>query len=188
MPTQPHDLAPSNLAAIVYRPSDDVDALLEAFASDIAGGGERIGGLVQRNVDVGMGVPRAMQLIDLMTARTISISQLRGRNSTGCRLDPAGLADASSAVTRAVDDGVVLIIVNKFSKQEAAGQGLRGEIAFAVAAGVPVLTAVPEKCLDAWMAFAGEQSTTLPCARAAVDAWWAEISAGEARLRAGAPA
>lgn len=70
-----------------------------------------------------------------------------------------------------------LVIVNKFSKQEAAGQGLRGEIALAVGAGVPVLTAVPEKCLDAWSAFAGGESTTLACDDGAIAAWWAEVSA-----------
>jgi hypothetical protein len=186
MTAQPFDLDAYRLAAVIYRPEDDIDALLEAFANDVARGGERIGGLVQRNVAVAAGGPPAMQLIDLMTARTINISQPRGRNSTGCRLDAAGLADAASAVTRAVDDGVALVIVNKFSKQEASGQGLRGEIALAVAAGMPVLTAVPEKCLDAWAAFAGEQSTTLPCARAAIEAWWAEVSR-EVRRRADAP-
>lgn len=184
MAPQPVDLEPHKLAAVVYRPEDDVDALLAAFAGAAARGGERIGGLVQRNVEVATGGPPAMQLIDLMTQQAIAISQPRGRNASGCRLDPAGLAEAAGAVTRALDEGVALVIVNKFSKQEASGHGLRGEIALAVSAGVPVLTAVPEKCLDAWMAFAGEQSTTLPFERAAVEAWWAEVLAREARRRA----
>jgi hypothetical protein len=179
MAGQPVDLDSYRLAAVLYRPGDDADTLLADFARDMARRGERIGGLVQRNVEVVSGGPPAMELVDLMTARAIPISQPRGRNSSGCRLDPAGLAEAAGAVTRAVDDGVALVIVNKFSNQEAAGHGLRGEIAHAVSAGVPLLTSVPRKCLEAWIAFAGGQTTTLPCERGAVDAWWAEISPRE---------
>ncbi len=174
---QPGETAACKLAAVIYGPEDDVDSLLADCADAAARSGERIGGLVQRNVEVGANLSPAMQLIDLMTGRIIGISQPRGRNATGCRLDPAGLAEAASAVTRAIEEGVGLVIVNKFSKQEAAGQGLRGEIALAVGAGVPVLTAVPEKCLDAWSAFAGGESTTLACDDGAIAAWWAEVSA-----------
>jgi molybdate transport system ATP-binding protein len=177
------DMDPNRLAAIVYRPEDDVDTLLAGFASDLLSAGERIGGIVQRNLKDEGGWQVGMQMIDLLTNREISICQPLGRGARACKLDPAGLAEASLAVTRAIEDEVALIIVNKFSKEEVAGRGLRSELADAVIAGLPVLTAVPEKCIDAWTAFTGDRGTTLFCARRVINAWWREVSSREALVR-----
>jgi molybdate transport system ATP-binding protein len=171
-----HDINPNHLAAILYRPEDDVDALLADFASARSRDGERIGGIVQRNVKDDAGRANGMLVIDLLTGREISICQTLGRGATACKLDPAGLAEASFAISHAIADDVALIIVNKFSKQEAAGHGLRSELAEAIIAGGPVLTAVPEKCLDAWKDFTGDRGTTLLCAPHVVEEWWREVS------------
>ena len=100
-----------------------------------------------------------------------------------CKLDPAGLAEASIVVSRAATEDVSLIIVNKFSKQEAGGHGLRSELAEAIIAGGPVLTAVPEKCFDAWKEFTGDRGTTLFCSRHVVEEWWREVSVRRAGAR-----
>ena len=121
------DINPNHLAAILYRPEDDVDTLLADFASRLLRDGERLGGIVQRNLKDEAGRSNGMHVIDLATGRQISICQPLGSGATACKLDPAGLAEASLAVARAVADDVALIIVNKFSKQEAAGHGLRSE-------------------------------------------------------------
>jgi nucleoside-triphosphatase THEP1 len=179
-----HDLNPNHLAAILYRPEDDVDALLADFASALLREGERIGGVVQRNLKDDAGRPNGMLVIDLMTGREISICQPLGRGATACKLDPAGLAQASLAVSRAIAEDAALVIINKFSKQEAAGHGLRSELAEAIIAGGPVLTAVPEKCLDAWKEFTGDRGTILLCAAHTIEEWWREISSRRARVRA----
>ncbi len=171
-----HDINPNHLAAILYRPEDDVDALLAEFASARLRDGERIGGIVQRNLKDDAGRPNGMLVIDLLTGGEISICQTLGRGAAACKLDPAGLAEASLAVSRAIAGDVALIIVNKFSKQEAAGHGLRSELAEAIIAGGPVLTAVPEKCLDAWKDFTGDRGTALLCAPHVVEEWWREVS------------
>ena len=66
-----------------------------------------------------------------------------------------------------------LVVFNRFGKSEAAGGGLRGEIAEATLSGTPVLIAVRDEMLDAWEAFVGG-----PWARLAPDAEallaWAE--------------
>jgi nucleoside-triphosphatase THEP1 len=139
-------LHPLKLAAIIYRPVDDVDGLLATFASDLICEGSRVGGVVQRNTKGARGSRELMELIDLMTGESIRICQELGSGAGACKLDPAGLAEAATAVSRAVAANVDLVIVNKFSKQEAAGGGLRAEIAEAVMAGRPLLTAVPDKC------------------------------------------
>jgi molybdate transport system ATP-binding protein len=172
------------LAAIIYRSGeDDVDSMLAAFAVDLIREGHRIGGVVQHNAEGPCGPRDLMQLIDLMTGRAIPICLQLGSGARSCRLDPAGVAEAAVAVSRAIAEDVELVIVNKFSTQEAAGGGLRAEIADAVVAGLPILTAVPEKCYDAWLTFTGGFGTTLACDRRVIEDWWRDISWREGRAR-----
>jgi molybdate transport system ATP-binding protein len=124
-----------------------------------------------------------MQLIDLMSGRAIPICQSLGRGAVSCRLDAAGVAEAAVAVSRAVAEEVELVVVNKFARQEASGGGLRAEIADAAAAGLPVLTAVPEKYYQAWIAFTGGYGTTLACERRVIEEWWRDMSWREGRDR-----
>lgn len=172
------------LAAIIYRSGkDDVDCLLATFAADLIREGHRIGGVVQHNVAGATGAHDKMRLIDLMTGRPISICQPLGRHSQSCRLDPGGIAEAAVSVSRAIADDVELVVVNKFAKQESTGGGLRAEIIDAVTAGLPIITAVPDTCYDAWMEFTGGFGTTLLCERGVIDAWWREMSWRDSRAR-----
>lgn len=173
------EIEPHKLAAVRYQPEQDVDTLLADFALARRMAGEPIGGVVQRNLRAADGGRSGMLMIDLLTDRTISICQSLGTGALACRLDSAALAEASRAILQAIDGHATLIVVNKFSKQEAAGRGLRSELAAAVVAGVPVLTAVPEKCLEAWAEFTGGAGVILPFARRAIDRWWAEVSQSE---------
>lgn len=172
------------LAAVVYRSGeDDIDAIFATFAADLVREGHRIGGIVQHNGKGTCGPQELMRLVDLMTGRTIPLCQALGSGATSCKLDPAGLAEAAVSVSRAIADNVELVIVNKFSRQEAAGGGLRAEIADAVVAGLPILTAVSDKCYDAWIAFTGGFGTTLACERRVIEDWWREMSRREGRAR-----
>ncbi|OPF91710.1 hypothetical protein I8G32_01024 [Rhodopseudomonas palustris] len=164
------------IAAIIYRADDDVDALLAEFAFARLAAGDRLGGIVQRNMKDAAGRKIDMQLIDLMTGEAIGISQTLGSGAGSCKLDAGGLAESAQAVTRAVASGTALVVINKFSKQEATGKGLRNEFAEAIVAGRPLLTAVPEKCADAWHEFIGDEGAVLPCSRAAIESWWAGIA------------
>jgi molybdate transport system ATP-binding protein len=49
--------------------------------------------------------------------------------------------------------------------------GFRTEFAEAILAGIPVLTAIPEKRFEAWVEFTGDRGTTLPCARYVIEGW-----------------
>jgi molybdate transport system ATP-binding protein len=184
MKALPYDEHLLKLAAIIYRSGeDDIDALLATFAADLIREGHRVGGVVQYNAKGACGQRNVMQMIDLMTGRAIPICQSLGSGAVSCKLDPAGLAEAAVSVSRAIAEDVELVIVNMVSKQEAAGGGLRAEIADAVVAGLPILTAVPEKCYDAWIEFTGGFGTTLVCERPIIDDWWREISRREGRAR-----
>lgn len=160
------------IAAIVYRSDEDVDALLAGFAFARIEAGDRLGGVVQRNVKDAAGKKIDMQLVDLITGEAIGISQTLGGGAASCKLDAAGLAEAAQAVTRAIAADADLVIINKFSKQEAGGKGLRSEFAETIMAGRALLTAVPESCAAAWREFTGDQAVTLPCAPGDVAAWW----------------
>jgi Protein of unknown function (DUF2478) len=177
------DLHPLKLAAIIYRPADDVDGLLATFASYLICEGHHIGGIVQRNVRGACGPHALMEVIDLMNGHAIRICQALGSGAGACKLNPAGLAEAATAISRAVAANVELVVVNKFSKQEAAGGGVRAEIAAAVTAGLPLVTAVPDKCYEAWTKFTGAFGTTLVCERRIVEDWWREVSLREKRAR-----
>jgi nucleoside-triphosphatase THEP1 len=176
------ELDPNPLAAILYGPADDVDVLLADFARDLLRSGARIGGVVQHNVRDEAGKKTGMEVVDLRKGHAISICQSLGSGSTACKLDAAGLAEAAVAVQRAIGDGVDLIVVNKFSKQEASGGGLRDELAQAILSGIAVLTAVPEKCIEDWKTFTGDYGTTLPPSREAVDRWWRDVSTRTSRV------
>lgn len=164
------------VAAIIYRGEDDVDTLLAEFAFARLAAGDRLGGIVQRNIKDAAGNKIDMQLIDLMTGKAIGISQTLGSGAGSCKLDAGGLAESAQAVTRAVAAPVALVVINKFSKQEATGKGLRNEFAEAIVAGLPLLTAVPEKCVDAWRDFISDEGAMLTCSRDAVETWWAGIA------------
>jgi molybdate transport system ATP-binding protein len=183
MITDFYDIDPNRLAAVLYRPEDDVDTLLADFAGDLLRGARRLGGIVQRNPKDKAGRPTGMQAVDLLTGREVSICRPLGSGAMACKLDPGGLAEAALAVTRAITADVELIVINKFSKQEAAGHGLRSEFAEAILAGIPVLTAVPEKCFEAWVKFTGDRGTTLLCARYVIEGWWQETSSRMVRIR-----
>ena len=170
MPIDFAEIDPTRLAAILYRPQDDVDTILAGFAGDLLRTGARLGGIAQRNMKASSGCQADMQAIDLLTGRSISICQPLGRSAAACRLDTGGLAEAAMAITRAIGEDVDLIVVNKFSKQEAAGRGLRPELAEAIVAGIPVLTAVP------WKEFCGDIGTMLLCERPVLDGWWRDLS------------
>ncbi len=178
-----HDsnLDPNRIAAVLYRPEDDVDTLLADIAIGLARRGVRVGGIVQRNIK-GTGDCRTGMLVhDLLDDSTVSICQSLGAGASGCRLDASGLAEAAMSINRAIAARVDLVVINKFSKQEASGKGLRDEFAAAILAGIPVLTAVPEKCLGDWNTFTGDRGTTLLCAGHAIEGWWSDLAPRLAR-------
>jgi nucleoside-triphosphatase THEP1 len=168
------NIDPERFAAVIYRPEDDIDSLLAKFALDLKNSGVRVGGVVQLN-ERGPDGNKDVSILDLASGRRIALFQKLGSGATSCRLDPAALAEASVALARAVADQADLVVVNKFSKQEAAGAGLRAELAEAILAGLPVLTGVSEQCLPAWTAFTGDRGTTLFCESPAIAGWWEDL-------------
>ncbi|HJV25289.1 MAG TPA: DUF2478 domain-containing protein [Aromatoleum sp.] len=165
-----------SIAAIVYRPTDHIEPVLEQAAQRLAERGVRLGGILQHDLPTCIEDPCGMELEDLASGERFPLSQELGSGSEACRLDPNALAHAAVAIRRALESGVELVFVNKFGAQEASGSGLRSEMAMAVSSGTPVITAVGERFLDAWRDFTGDAGTLLEARAEDIVAWWDAVS------------
>ena len=159
------------LAAIPYESGFPIDCFLQGMAARLKRRGLRLGGVVQHNDDACGDGCMSMSLVDLAYGRRFAISQELGSGAGGCHLDAAGLAAAAAAFAGALAERADLVIVNKFGKQEALGEGLRQEIADALLAGLPLLIAVRRDFLPAWRDFAGEDWAELVADEALVERW-----------------
>ena len=160
------------IAAVVYKPTDNIEALLARAARALGERGVRLGGVLQHDIATIIEDPCAMQLENLETGESIPLSQELGRGSISCRVDPDALARGSMAVRGAIARGVDLVIINKFGAQEVSGAGLRDEMGETVMAGVRLLTAVGERFLEDWKQFTGGDFVLLPPELDAILQWW----------------
>jgi nucleoside-triphosphatase THEP1 len=159
------------IAAVRYEAGFDINRLLAEVVALLRRERLKIGGVLQE-AEAG-GDPSCVQLnvADIRTGKCARITQERGRDARGCKLDPRGLADISHCVGDAIRAGVDLIIINKFGRAESEGYGLLSCFAEAVTAGVPVLTTVREPYLEAWGGFHGGLAADLSPAKEAVLDW-----------------
>ncbi len=173
-------MSPCPTLAAVRLDRDGVDALL----SDVASRAETMG-LRVRGVLHGIGAPQGeececaeMALEPLGGGPRFRISQALGKGSTGCRLDPGGLAECAAFLEQQIaTDGGDLVILNRFGRTEAEGGGFRDVIAEAVGQGIPVLTALRPDFAGAWSAFGGDQACELPADSTAVMDWLSQTRA-----------
>lgn len=159
------------IAAVVYAPTDHIEPLFVALAQVLRDRGVHLGGVLQHYIPTVIDDPCAMELENLNDGSRFALSQELGSGSEACRLDPGSLAHAGVAVRTAVEAGAELIIINKFGAQEASGSGLRAEMALAVVAGVPLLTAVGARFLPEWQDFTGGAAVELAPDLDAMIAW-----------------
>ncbi|MBL8566719.1 MAG: DUF2478 domain-containing protein [Hyphomicrobiaceae bacterium] len=172
------------LGALVYEEGEGarVDEFLAALAGELRGSGIRLAGAIQLNTDGGDRCRCDMTLEDLASGRLIDISERRGPEARGCRLDSFALEDAVGSVIASLEARPDLMILNRFGKREAEGHGFRGAIEFALANNVPVLIAISRANMPAWTAFAEQMGETLPFDDSAVLSWCLQRSA-QARAR-----
>ncbi len=162
------------IAAIEYEARFPIDDFMGRLAQTLAAEGLRIGGLIQENEPTlreDGSCCATMSVVDLATRERFSISQDLGAESHGCRLDPRGLAEVEGRLSAAIAGGLELFLLNKFGRAEAEGRGLRGILAQAIEAGVPVLTAVRAPYDENWREFHGGLAVGLPADDKAVLDW-----------------
>jgi len=112
-----------------------------------------------------------MFLRNLQGESSIRISQALGKGSTGCRVDPGAIAEATARLEDELDDDIDLLILNRFGRCESEGGGLRPAIEKAVIKNIPVLIAVRPKYREQWDDFVGEFSRDLDCKFDEIAGW-----------------
>jgi hypothetical protein len=123
---------------------------------------------------------QAGYLRSLATDARFSIFEDLGPGAVECHLDGIGAATASTSVERDIEAGCDLVILNKFGKLEAAGDGLAGAFRAAIATGLPLLTSVSPAHDHAWRQFTARGFSILPADPTAINRWRRAVIAGAA--------
>ena len=173
----------SQIGVVAYDDGLVRDALIAQCAAGLVAAGYRLGGVVQSNPHR-QGRRRCdMYVKDLLGGEEIKISQDRGDQARGCRLDPDAFARIDAWVERAVRERVDLLVINKFGKEEANGRGLRAVLAKSLMAEIPLVIGVSTQNLRDLLAFVGAPATRLSPDLEAVTAWCRNIIAAGAHAR-----
>ena len=142
------------ILAIVYSDGLAADQLISHLGYEIRDAGIAVAGIVQHNQFIRERIKCDMEVEELASGIVLKISEDRGKEARGCRLDRGALSEASALLSAAIENGPELVILNKFGKTEAEGQGLRDTLAQAVQLGVPVIVGVPYRNIEQWRIFA----------------------------------
>jgi nucleoside-triphosphatase THEP1 len=164
------------IAALRYEDSAAVQRLMASFASDLQRRGVAVAGVVQTRVEDAVTGRSRIALRDLESGAIYPISQDLGPGSSACNLDSGELALACAAIERAARRGADLIVISKFSKQEASRGGLCDAFRIAMATRTPVIAAVSPHFLEEWRAFAGHVAKFVEPSREALEAWWDDLA------------
>lgn len=157
-------------AAILDDGTVDVDALFASIVQQQRQAGRRVRGLVMTHPDGAAGCAGAMVLVDIETHEEYLVSQALGSGSRACRADTQGFARASRVLRDALHAGPELVVSNRFGSLEAEGGGFAAELLDLMAQGVPLLTVVAARHVEAWARFTGA-ACVLPARACAVTAW-----------------
>lgn len=163
------DASPQPSIAFV-RSTPGVDDLVARFASLLIGRGWRVRGLVQ--VTEPSRGHCSLSLVDLDNDTHYPISQELGSQSTACRVDQVGIAEATAVMRRIAAEGADLVIFNRYAGLEAIGQGFSAEMLAVMELGIPVLTTVSGKHTDTWQIFTGGLSRELEPRLEALEKWF----------------
>lgn len=169
------------VAAIHDDGGVDADALLASFVSAQQCAGRRVGGLVMRYRGARDDCACDMVLVDVSTGDEYLASQSLGSGSTSCRVDPQAFAHASRVLRSIGEPAPDLVVCNRFGNLERQRQGFASEMLALMARGVPLLTVVSTRHLEAWAEFTGG-ATVLRADVAAVAAWFDGVMTADASV------
>lgn len=164
------------IATIVYTGHAASDPVMAEFARRLQQRGLRVRGLRQEDGPAEPGRAPRTTLIDLANGERHCISLDLGPGSTSCKVDTAAVAACSRVLREAIKDDPDLVIVSRFGTLEAEGRGFAAEMLAVMEAGVPLLTVVAEKHLEAWRRFTGGAAVELPVEIGAIEAWFAGLA------------
>jgi nucleoside-triphosphatase THEP1 len=147
--------ATSPILAIVYSDGLAADRLISELGYRLRDAGVKVAGIVQHNEFNPSREKCDMDVEELASGELLRVSEDRGKDARGCRLNHSALTQAAALLSQALQNDPEIIVVNKFGKLEAEGKGVRGALAEAVELGIPVLVGVPYRNIEQWRLFAG---------------------------------
>jgi hypothetical protein len=115
-------------------------------------------------------------LRSVTSGERFSIFHDLGPGSAECHLDGTGALSAADAVRRDIAAGCDLVVLSKFGKLEAGGNGLFGAFKAALDAHIPLLTTVSPSCEKKWEQLAGRSYVVLPADLDRISAWRQSIA------------
>jgi hypothetical protein len=166
-----HTPPSSNILAVVYTDGLAADKFLAGWGYALRAAGLSVAGLVQLNTFERDPGKCDMAVEELFSGTVLQLSEDRGKEASGCRLDRSILTQAAGLLLTALEDRPDILVLNKFGKVEAEGEGLRDALAKAVELGVPILVGVPFRNLDQWRLFAGDMAEECPVDSPLIQSW-----------------
>ena len=148
----------SAIHAIIYDQGAATAAFARSLVAFSTDAGLRVAGLVEDDTARPDRGRCDMILHELMSGERVLISEYRGKQARGCRLDPDALLRAAERVRGTLAEADVLIL-NKFGKIECEGGGLRSLIVDALERAIPIVIFVARRNLDSWRDFVGTLAT-----------------------------
>jgi nucleoside-triphosphatase THEP1 len=172
------------IAALHSASSDQLQKLMIEFAAKLTQRGFKIWGVVEIAEAATAGAWGRVNLRDLAGGELIAISHNLGLASEAGNLDGRGLTTACAAVERALAEGLDLVIVSNFDKQEANRSGLHDAFRLAITSRTPLLTTIASAMSELWAAFAGPLSHDLRADAGALVGWGRCVLPGISNLAA----
>lgn len=171
------DTSVKRIAVVQGAPSAAVQemfhALVERWRPTL-----RIAGVVAEDHGLPDRKCRAGYLRSIVSGTLYPIFQDFGPVAEACHLKEEGALAAAAAVEKDIVAGCDLVLLSKFGKLEAAGQGLTEAFTTVLAANLPLLTSVSPAFEAAWRDFAAPHFEILPAEAESVETWWRTIHGG----------
>ena len=158
------------IAVVRGAPNEEIQALFGTLA-ELWRPQLRLAGVVAESHELPDRFCQAGFLRNLPDGARYSIFHDLGPGAAACHLDGTGADAAAQAVQRDIAAGCDLVLLSRFGKLEAAGNGLAGAFRAALRVRLPLLTSVSPAHDSAWREFAGREFVVLPPDRAAIDRW-----------------
>jgi hypothetical protein len=164
----------SKIGVVTGTDDATAQALFAAVAADWRQSGAAIVGLISEAHNLPDRTCSAGILRDIVSGKPFPIYLSTPPENTSCHLDAAGVEAACADILGQIAASD-LVILSKFGKLEAQGQGLAAAFQAAAAAGKPILTTVSAKHRDAWDRFAAG-ADYLHSDRAELRSWWQTLA------------
>lgn len=165
---------PLPIGAIVHQRAEAADEPLQAFIQYLQEQSKLVLGVVQAPEEVSFAFNSKMGITNLSNGEYISIAQDLGQHNTSCCLDSEAVSNASIILQQARDQNPDLIVVNRFGKLEAEGEGFADEMLEIMSQGLPMITVVSHQFLEAWQSFSGGLATELTPDLDALKQWFTQ--------------